>query len=117
MKIDNITRLFLRLDGASGGFASDLISDRDKAATELFGVLGKIDLIAFLDENLAALVGACRPSAIQIEGLRMRRQKKHAASQQDAQSSRSAQVEHGFNSFNEDQGRIPVFRKRKAVER
>ncbi len=73
MKIDNITRLFLRLDGASGGFASDLISDRDKAATELFGKLSKIDLIAFFDKDFTALVGARRPSASQIEGLRLRR--------------------------------------------
>ena len=84
MKIDNVTRLIPRLDGASSGFGFDLVSGRDEAATELFGVLSKIDLIAFFDENLAALVGARRPSAIQIEGLRVRRQKKHAASQQDA---------------------------------
>jgi hypothetical protein len=30
MKIDGITRLFPRLDGASGGFASDLVSSSDK---------------------------------------------------------------------------------------
>jgi hypothetical protein len=36
MKINGITRLFPRLDGASGGFTSDLVSSRDKAATELF---------------------------------------------------------------------------------
>jgi hypothetical protein len=43
MKIDGITRLFPRLDGASGGFAFDLVSDRDKAATELFGKLSKTE--------------------------------------------------------------------------
>jgi hypothetical protein len=36
------TRLFPRLDGASGGFVSDLVSNRDKATTELFGKLSKI---------------------------------------------------------------------------
>src|SRR6476660_2330503 len=34
LKIDSIARLFPRLDGALGSFASDLISTRDKAATE-----------------------------------------------------------------------------------
>jgi hypothetical protein len=73
MKIDGVTGLFPRLDGASSGFAFDLVSDRDKAATELFGKLGKIDLIALLDEDFTALVRARRPSPSQIEGLRMRR--------------------------------------------
>jgi hypothetical protein len=73
MKIDGITRLFPRLDGASGGFASDLVSNRDKAATELFGKLSKIDLIAFFDEDFTALVSTRRPSPSQIEGLRLRR--------------------------------------------
>jgi hypothetical protein len=71
MKIDNITRLFPCLDSASGCFTSDLVSGRDKATTELFGKLSKIDLIAFLDEDFTALVGARRPSASQIEGLRL----------------------------------------------
>jgi hypothetical protein len=73
MKIDGITRLFPRLDGASGDFASDLVSNRDKAATELFGKLSKIDLIALFDEDFAALVSTRRPSPSQIEGLRLRR--------------------------------------------
>ena len=38
MKIDGVTHLFPRLDSASGGFAFDLVSDRDKAATELLRV-------------------------------------------------------------------------------
>ena len=87
MKIDGVTGLFPRLDGASGGFAFDLVSGRDKAATELFGKLSKIDLIALFDEDLTALVSARRPSPSQIEGLRLRRQKKPAASEQDTQSS------------------------------
>ena len=84
MKIDGITRLFPRLDGASGGFASDLVSSCDKATTELLGKLSKIDLIALFDEDFTALVGARRPGPSQIEGLRLRRWKKTAASQQDA---------------------------------
>jgi hypothetical protein len=83
MKIDGITRLFPRLDGASG-FASDLVSSCDKATTELLEKLSKIDLIAFFDEDFTALVGARRPGPSQIEGLRLRRWKKTAASQQDA---------------------------------
>jgi hypothetical protein len=94
LKIDGITRLLPRLDGASGGLAFDLVPDRDKATTELFGILSKIDLIAFFDEDFAALVNTRRPSPSQIEGPRLRREKQPAASQQDAQSSRSAQVEH-----------------------
>jgi hypothetical protein len=73
MKIDGVTGLFPRLDGASGGFAFDLVSGRDKAATELFGKLSKIDLIALFDEDFTALVRARRPSPRQIEGLRLRR--------------------------------------------
>jgi hypothetical protein len=73
MKIDGVTRLFPRLDGASGGFAFDLVSGRDKAATELFGKRSKIDLVALFDEDFTALVSARRPSPRQIEGLRLRR--------------------------------------------
>ena len=62
-KVDGVTSLFPRFDGASGGFAFDLVSDRDKAATELFGKLSKADLIAFLDEDFTALISARRPSA------------------------------------------------------
>ena len=69
MKIDGVTGLFPRLDGASGGLAFDLVSGRDKAATELFGKLSKIDLIALFDEDFTALVSARRPSSGQIEGL------------------------------------------------
>ena len=98
MKIDGITHLSPRLDGASTGFASDLVSIGDKAAAELFGKLSKIDLIAFFDEDSIALFGARRPSPGQIKGSRLRR-KKLVASEQDAQSSRSAQVEHCFSSF------------------
>jgi hypothetical protein len=73
MKIDGITRFFPRLDGASGGFAPDLVSSCDKATTELLGKLSKIDLIAFFDEDFAALVCARRrPSPSQIERLRLR---------------------------------------------
>jgi hypothetical protein len=86
MKIDGVTGLLPRLDGASGGLAFDLVSGRDKAATELFGRLSKIDLIALFDEDFTALVSARRPGPSQIEGLRMRRQKKPAASEQDTQS-------------------------------
>jgi hypothetical protein len=73
MKIDGITHLSPRLDGAPSGFASDLVSFGDKAAAELFGKLRKIDLIAFFDEDFAALVSTRRPSPSQIEGLRLRR--------------------------------------------
>jgi hypothetical protein len=73
MKIDGITRLFPRLNGASSGFASDLVSIGDKAAAVLFGKLSKIDLIAFFDEDFIALVGARRPGPSQIEGLGLRR--------------------------------------------
>ena len=72
LKIDGITRLFPRLDGASGSFASDVISIRDKAAAELFGKLSKADFIGFLDKNFAALVLVCRPGAGQIESVCLR---------------------------------------------
>jgi hypothetical protein len=73
MEIDGITHLSPRLDGASSGFASDLVSIGDKAPAELFGKLSKIDLIAVFDEDFIALVSARRPSPGQIEGLRLRR--------------------------------------------
>ena len=73
MKIDGITHLLPRLNGASIGFASDLVSIGDKAAAVLFRKWSKIDLIAFFDEDLIALVSARRPSPGQIEGLRLRR--------------------------------------------
>ena len=73
MKIDAITHLFPRLDGASTGFASDLVSIGDKAAAVLFRKWSKIDLIAFFDEDFVALLGARRPSPSQIEGLGLRR--------------------------------------------
>jgi hypothetical protein len=73
MKIEGIAHLFPRPNGASIGFASDLVSIGDKAAAELFGILSKTDLIAFFDEDLIALVSARRPSPGQIEGLRLRR--------------------------------------------
>jgi hypothetical protein len=47
LKIDGVTRLFPRRDGASGGFASDVIPICDKAVAELFGELSKPDFIAF----------------------------------------------------------------------
>jgi hypothetical protein len=43
LKLDSITRLLPRPDVASAGFASDLVSIRDKAAAELFGKLSKTD--------------------------------------------------------------------------
>ena len=69
MKIDGITHLSPRLDGASSGFASDLVSIGDKAAAELFGKLSKADFIAFFDKDLFALVGARRPGSVQIESV------------------------------------------------
>ena len=69
MKVDGITRFFSRLDGASRGFISDLVSVNDEAAAEFLGILGKIDLVAFLDEDFAALVGTGRPCSGQIESL------------------------------------------------
>jgi hypothetical protein len=73
MNIDGVTHLVPRLDGASSGFASDLVSIGDKTAAKLFGKLRKIDLIAFFDKDFIALVSARRPSPSQIEGLRVRR--------------------------------------------
>jgi hypothetical protein len=71
LKIYGITRLLPRFDGASGGFASDLVSIRDKATAELFGKLSKTDLIALFNEDFAALVSARRPGPVQIEGARL----------------------------------------------
>jgi hypothetical protein len=73
MKIDGVTHLFPRLNAASSGFASELVSIDDKAAAVLFRKFSKIDSIAFFDENFIALVDARRPSTIQIEGLGLRR--------------------------------------------
>jgi hypothetical protein len=73
MKIDGITHLFPRLNAASSGFASELVSIDDKAAAVLFRKFSKIDSIAFFDENFIALIDARRPSTIQIEGLGLRR--------------------------------------------
>ena len=71
-KIDSVACLFPRHDGASDGFASDVISICDKAAAELFGKLSKADFIALLDKDLFALVGARRPSSVQIESFCLR---------------------------------------------
>ena len=73
MKIDGITHLFPRLNAASRGFTSELVSIDDKAAAVLFRKFSEIDSIAFFDENFIALVDARRPSSIQIEGLGLRR--------------------------------------------
>ena len=62
-KIDDITRLFPRLDSASSSFAFDFISVRNKTAAKLFGKLSKADFIAFFDEDFVALVSARRPSS------------------------------------------------------
>ena len=72
LKIDGVTRLFPRRDGASRSFASDVISICDKAAAELFGKLSKADFIAFFDKDLFALVGARRPGSVQIESVCLR---------------------------------------------
>jgi hypothetical protein len=72
LKIDGITRLFPRHDGASRSFASDVISICHKAAAELFGKLSKADFIAFFDKDFAALVSARRPGSIQIESMCLR---------------------------------------------
>jgi hypothetical protein len=84
VKIDSVTRLFPRRDGASGGFASDVISICDKAVAELFGELGKADLIAFFDKNFAAHVSASRPGAVQIEGASGRGKQKAGGKQESA---------------------------------
>jgi hypothetical protein len=55
-----------------GSFASDVISIRDKAAAELFGKLSKADFITFFDKDFAALVGARRSGAVQIESVCLR---------------------------------------------
>jgi hypothetical protein len=72
LKIDGITRLFPRFDGASGSFASDVISIRDKAAGELFGKLSKADFITFFDKDFVARVSVRRPGAGQIESVCLR---------------------------------------------
>jgi hypothetical protein len=72
LKIDGITRLFPRLDGASFSFASDVIPIRDKAAAVLFGKWSKADFITFFDKDFAALVSARRPGTVQIESVRLR---------------------------------------------
>ena len=72
LKIDGIARLFPRLDGALDRFTSDVISIRDKAASELFGKLSKADFIGLFDKDLAALVFACCPSSVQIESVCLR---------------------------------------------
>jgi hypothetical protein len=72
LKIDDVTRLFPRRDGASGSFASDVISIGDKAAAEFFGKLSEADFIAFFDEDFAALVNARRPGSVQIESVCLR---------------------------------------------
>jgi hypothetical protein len=71
-KIYGVTRLFPRRDGASGSFASDLISIGDKAVAKLFGRWSEGDFITFFDKDFAALVSARRPSSIQIESMCLR---------------------------------------------
>jgi hypothetical protein len=72
LKIDDVTCLFPRRDGASRSFASDVISICDKAAAELFGKLSEADFIAFLDKDFAALISARRPGSVQIESACLR---------------------------------------------
>jgi len=72
LKIDGIARFFPRLDGALDRFASEVISIRDKAATEFFGKLSKADFIGFFDKDVAALVLARRPGSVQIESMCLR---------------------------------------------
>lgn len=71
LKLDAIARLFSGSDVASGGFVSDFVSVHDKAPAELFGKLGKTDLIALFNEDFAALVNAGRPGSVKIEGARL----------------------------------------------
>jgi len=71
-KIYGVTRLFPRRDGASGSFASDLISIGNKAVAVLFGKLSEGDFIAFFDKDFAALVSARRPGSVQIESACLR---------------------------------------------
>ena len=82
LKIDDIARLLPRPDGASGSFASDVVSIRDKAAAKLFGKLSKADFVAFFDEYLVTLVSARRPGSGQIESVRLRSQQERAAKQE-----------------------------------
>jgi hypothetical protein len=72
LKIDGVASLFPRRDGASLSFTSDVISICDKTATELFGKLSEADFIAFFYKDFAALVSACRPRSVQIEGVCLR---------------------------------------------
>jgi hypothetical protein len=69
LKIDGVTSLFPRRDGASLGFTSDVISMCDKAATKLFGKLSEADFIAVFYKDFAALVSARRPDSVQIESM------------------------------------------------
>ena len=69
LKFDGITRLLLRLDGASDSLASDVIAIRDKAAAELIGKLRKADFIAIFGKDFAALVSVRRPGSVQIESM------------------------------------------------
>jgi hypothetical protein len=52
LKIDGVTSLFPRRDGASLSFASDVISVCDEAATKLLGKLSEADFIAFFTKIL-----------------------------------------------------------------
>jgi hypothetical protein len=63
-------------------FASDVISIRDKAATELFGKLSKADFIGFFNKDFAALVLVGRPGSGQIESVRLRNQQGPTAKQE-----------------------------------
>jgi hypothetical protein len=72
LKIDGVTGLFPRRDGAPLCFASDVISIHDKTATELFGKLSKADFIALFYKDLFALIGVRRPSSVQIESVCLR---------------------------------------------
>jgi hypothetical protein len=65
LKIDGITRLFPRFDGASGSFASDVISIRDKAAGELFGKLSTLN--AAMHREFEVEPGAARPGASVVD--------------------------------------------------
>jgi hypothetical protein len=72
LKIDGVAGLFPRRNSAALGFASDVISVCDKAATELFGKWSEADFIAFLYEHFAALVSDRRPGSVQIESVCLR---------------------------------------------
>ena len=82
LKIDGVASLFPRRDGAVLGFASDVISVGDKAATELFGKWSEADLIAFFYKDFAALVGDRRPGSVQIESVCLRSWQEAAAKQE-----------------------------------